>query len=67
MGDDLLKEIERLRDALDHIQRVAKKARRPTLRLDWIASRAKLALMGRDFNMADLPQYPRSARGKERA
>lgn len=37
---------ELLRDALDHIVRVAQQGITPTRRLDWIAIRAKVALRG---------------------
>lgn len=38
-----------LRDALDHIMRVARQGIQPTRRLDWIATRAKYALEGRPW------------------
>jgi len=51
-------ELERLRDALDHIRRVALEGVQPTRRLDWIALRAKVALRGDDWEpgMRDDPR-----------
>lgn len=37
---------EILRDALDHIMRVAREGMNPTRRLDWIEHRARVALRG---------------------
>ena len=39
-------EIELLRDALDHIARIATATDQPTRRLDWIAARARQAFRG---------------------
>ena len=49
-------QITLLRDALDHISRIATAARQPTKRLDWIASRAKDALRGQDWSKDYLPE-----------
>lgn len=49
-------QIELLRDALDHIIRVAATARVPTRRLDWIIARARAALRGRRWTREDLPR-----------
>ena len=49
-------QIALLRDALDHIARIATAARQPTKRLDWIASRAKDALRGQDWSNEYLPE-----------
>ena len=51
---------EQLRDALDHIMRVARSARQPTRRLDWIAERARRALDGQPYDQGDMPQYPKT-------
>ena len=53
-----MNEIERLRDALDHIMRVANQGLNPTKRLDWISLRAKVALRGDDWEpgMRDEPR-----------
>jgi len=48
-------EIERLRDALDHIRRTADRGVKPTRRLAFISERATLALEGRDWDMRSLP------------
>ena len=53
-------EIDLLRDALDHITRIANAARQPTRRLDWIATRAREALRGVQWNREYLPE-PRKA------
>ncbi len=59
-------QIALLRDALDHIARIATAARQPTKRLDWIASRAKDALRGQDLSGVrgrgknELPQWAHS-------
>lgn len=39
-----------MRDALDHIMRVARGSIQPTKRLDWIALRAKYALEGKTWS-----------------
>ena len=52
--------VELVRDALDHIMRVARSARRPTRRLDWIAERARRALDGQPYDQGDMPQYPKT-------
>ena len=46
-------EVERLRDALDHIARVALRAQTSTRRLDWIVQRAREALAGHDYDPRD--------------
>ena len=51
--------IELLRDALDHIARVAQQTLRPTRRLDWITHRAKVALDGRRWTR-DLRDTPKN-------
>ena len=46
-----------VRDALDHIMRVAKASRTQTRRLRWIAERARCALEGgEDWREMDLPR-----------
>lgn len=45
-----------LRDALDHVARIANASRRKTNRLDWIASRAKLALRGQPWDWRSMPE-----------
>ena len=49
-------EIELLRDALDHIARIAGSARYPTKRLDWIAARAREAMRGIEWSREYLPE-----------
>jgi hypothetical protein len=49
-------EISLLRDALDHIARIANAARRSTRRLDWISSRAREALRGATWSRDYLPE-----------
>lgn len=49
-------QITLLRDALDHIARIATASRQPTKRLDWIASRAKDALRGQEWSKDYLPE-----------
>lgn len=39
-------EVDELRDALDHIQRVARNSRMQTARIRWIEARARCALTG---------------------
>jgi len=56
---DLQEEIERLRDALDHIARVAQQTLRPTRRLDWITHRARVALSGKPWSR-ELRDTPRN-------
>ncbi len=55
---DSSREGELLRDALDHIVRVACSARQPTRRLDWLAARARMALRGTPWSRDYLP-WPR--------
>jgi hypothetical protein len=55
-NSDDWRQITLLRDALDHIARIATAARQPTKRLDWIASRAKDALRGQDWSKDYLPE-----------
>ena len=55
-NSDDVGQITLLRDALDHIARIATAARQPTKRLDWIASRAKDALRGQDWSNEYLPE-----------
>lgn len=45
-----------LRDALDHIARIANAARHQTRRLDWISARARDALRGVPWNRDYLPE-----------
>lgn len=52
-----------LRDALDHIMRVARKGVSPTRRLDWIALRAKYALEGKAWSL-DVREEPRDSVAK---
>jgi hypothetical protein len=47
------RELRRLRDALDHIRRIARGGVKPTRRLDWIATRSEWALRGRDWDADD--------------
>ena len=54
---------EQLRDALDHIMRVARKGISPTRRLDWIALRAKYALEGKVWSR-DVREEPRDSVAK---
>jgi hypothetical protein len=49
-------EISLLRDALDHIARIANASRQQTRRLDWISSRAREALRGVEWNREYLPE-----------
>lgn len=49
-------EITLLRDALDHIARIANAARQSTRRLDWISSRAREALRGVPWDREYLPE-----------
>jgi hypothetical protein len=49
-------EIDLLRDALDHIARIAGSARHPTKRLDWIAARAREAMRGIEWSREYLPE-----------
>ena len=51
--------VELMRDALDHIERVARNSRTQSRRDRWIEVRARYALEGRRFNMDDMPQYPK--------
>ena len=57
-------EVSLLRDALDHISRIANASRQQTRRLDWIASRAREALRGTPWNREYLPE-PRKASMEE--
>jgi len=54
-------EAQLLRDALDHIMRVARRGMQPTRRLDWIELRAKVALRGEKWEpgMRDEPRDTR--------
>ena len=49
-------EITLLRDALDHIARIANASRQSTRRLDWISSRAREALRGVPWDREYLPE-----------
>ncbi|MFC4621917.1 hypothetical protein ACFO3A_06760 [Comamonas nitrativorans] len=49
-------EIALLRDALDHIARIANASRQSTRRLDWISSRAREALRGVFWDREYLPE-----------
>jgi len=53
-----LTEVERLRDALDHIIRQCSSAQKGNRRLDWIKSRAQLALDGVEDWSAHLKGRP---------
>jgi hypothetical protein len=57
-------EINILRDALDHIARIANAARQQTRRLDWISMRAHEALRGIPWNHEYLPE-PKKASMEE--
>ena len=57
-------EITLLRDALDHIARIANASRQSTRRLDWISSRAREALRGVTWNREYLPE-PKKASMEE--
>lgn len=57
-------EISLLRDALDHIARIANASRQQTRRLDWISSRARDALRGVEWNREYLPE-PKKASMEE--
>lgn len=58
------KEIALLRDALDHIARIANAARQQTKRLDWISMRAREALRGVPWSREYLPE-PKKASMEE--
>lgn len=45
-----------LRDALDHVARIANASRTKTKRLDWIACRAQLALKGQPWDRNFMPE-----------
>jgi len=60
----LEQEISLLRDALDHIARIANASRQQTRRLDWISSRAREALRGVEWNREYLPE-PKKASMEE--
>jgi hypothetical protein len=49
-------ELALLRDALDHIARIAGSARFPTKRLDWISARARMAMKGVPWSREYLPE-----------
>lgn len=49
-------ETDLLRDALDHISRIANASRQQTNRLDWISMRAREALRGVPWNREYLPE-----------
>jgi hypothetical protein len=49
-------EIDLLRDALDHISRIANASRQQTNRLDWISMRAREALRGVPWDREYLPE-----------
>ena len=53
-----------LRDALDHIARIANASRQQTRRLDWISARAREALRGVPWNHEYLPE-PKKASMEE--
>jgi hypothetical protein len=55
MGDIKDKQIELLRDALDHIARISGMARTETKRLNWITARAKAALAGDEWDNSYAP------------
>lgn len=57
-------DISLLRDALDHIARIANASRQKTRRLDWISSRAREALRGVKWNREYLPE-PKKASMEE--
>lgn len=57
-------EVVFLRDALDHISRIANAARQQTKRLDWISMRAREALRGVPWNREYLPE-PKKASQEE--
>ena len=57
-------EIDLLRDALDHIARIANASRQQTRRLDWISSRAREALRGVPWDRNYLPE-PKKASMEE--
>jgi hypothetical protein len=59
--------VEILKDALDHIMRVAGMARVPTRRLDWIVARARAALEGRPYDREDLPKFPANGQAASKA
>lgn len=52
----LQEEVALLRDALDHIARIAASPRKPTKRLDWISARAQEALLGETWSREYLPE-----------
>lgn len=55
--------VELLRDALDHITRVAGSARQPTRCLNWLAARARMALRGIAWTKDYLP-WPKGERNE---
>jgi hypothetical protein len=57
-------EVAHLRDALDHISRIANAARQQTKRLNWISMRAREALRGVSWNREYLPE-PKKASQEE--
>lgn len=57
-------EIALLRDALDHISRIANASRQQTRRLAWISTRAREALRGVPWNRDYLPE-PKKASMEE--
>lgn len=61
---NLQEEVSLLRDALDHIARIANASRQTTRRLDWISSRAREALRGVPWNRDYLPE-PKKASMEE--
>lgn len=54
------KPVDPLRDALDHIMRVARQGIQPTRRLDWIEIRARYALEGKEWS-GDIRETPRDS------
>ena len=51
--------IEILEDALNHISRVARNSSTQSKRNRWIEARANIALDGKEFDMYELPNYPK--------
>lgn len=66
--ESIMAEVAELRDALDHIARVARKSRSLTRRLKWIQLRAEGALEGHDeWRTVELPRDDENRRDKLRA
>lgn len=66
--ESIMAEVAELRDALDHIARVARGSREQSRRIRWIALRADGALNGNDdWRTVDLPRSDDALRRKLKA